>query len=244
LEVGLNLLITADPGARAHFVAAWLTDRLEPNHFDVGISSKSQDFVKNHTDWNNDFARNFSGVKIRVRTSFRKLYLHLYLFLIKNIMSEDLDQDPYGLACVNKMIESAKFWFHHDNQVDESLYDHVLEFADTFDRDCMIDLYQTRNRKQPGDQHLQAMDSINQNNLANIDKNHACHIGAMILEKEHTLGLREIDRIWSLEQIYQTTSKENLFETISSSIYQDNYGTSDLHGIGVNKITRSIHGLI
>lgn len=237
----MNLLITADPGARSNFVAAWLQDRLVPGLFDVGMHIAGG-FIKCHTDWNNEQARVFPGRKIRLQTSLHMLSLHLYLFLIKNVYPQITTMDPnqFSFEVTNKLIESAKEWFDHDRQIDTALYGRSISFADTFDRNCMIDLYRWYNRLQPSQNYVKILDDINYRNQISLSINHSCSISALILEKEHRLNLLEIERAWSLAAIYATTNQDELYATIDGTIHKDNYSRSDLFGMGVNQITRTL----
>lgn len=237
----MKLLITADPGARSNFVAAWLQDRLRPGLFDVGTQIGGG-FIKCHTDWNNQQASNFPGKKIRLQTSFDMLHLHLYLFLMKNVYPQipTMDPDQFSFAVTNKLIESAKEWFLHDQQIDQSLYGRVLTIADTFKRDCMIDLYQWYNGSLPVGDYVMVLDDVNQINLVSLPANHSCCISALILEKEHRLGLCEIERAWSLSEIYENTASDQLYATIDQVIHPDNYGRSDVFGQGVNETTKKL----
>jgi hypothetical protein len=235
----LNLLISADPGARANFIAAWLNGSLEKNLFDVGAKVKSV-FLKYHTDWNNTKAKNYRGKKIRIKPSFSMLDLHLYLFLIKNVYPQipELNSDQFSFDVTDKMIESAKEWFYHDQQIDLSFYDKVISFADTYDKDCLIELYQWFNNTVPSNTYLKILANVNKKNKINLSKNHSCRIASLILAKEHYFGLLEIDRFWSLKNIYKTTNTNDLYKTIKKLIHKNNYGKSDLHAVGCNDMTR------
>lgn len=237
----MNLLVTADPGARAHFVATWLNGDLCEPAFDVGSTIRTP-FVKQHTDWDNKIAAQFAGKKIRIKTSFQLLDLHLYLFLIKNVYPQnpDLDQNQFGFDVTSKMIESAKDWIYHDRQIDIALYDHVIQFSDTFDTDHMVDLYRWFNGRCPAADYVSMLSSCNQVSQIQLPPNHGCAVAAMILEKEYQLNLPEIDRYWSLLEIYRTTPQDDLYETISHAIFPDNYGRSDLYGVGVNERTKQL----
>lgn len=232
-------MICADPGARSNFVASWLYGDLTRPVFDVGSTIRTP-FVKQHTDWNNKIAAQFAGKKIRIKTSFQLLDLHLYLFLIKNVYPQipDLDQNQFGFDVTSKMIENAKDWLYHDRQIDIALYDHVMEFSHTFDTNHMVDLYRWFNGHQPAADYVRMLLSCNQVNQIQLPPNHGCAVAAMILEKEYKLNLPEIDRYWSLLEIYRTTPQDDLYETISQAIRADNYGRSDLHGVGVNERTK------
>lgn len=234
-----SLMICADPGARSHFVASWLQGDLIDSAFDVGLVNHTQ-FLKKHTDWNNCVAKQFNGKKIRIKTSFCMLDLHLFLFLIKNVYPQipGLNADQFSFDVTTKMIESAKDWLYHDQQVELCCYDRVLSFSDTFDSDCMIELYQWFNDGAPSDDYIEILHSCNQANKMTLPRNHSCVIAAMILEKEHRLNLPEIDRFWSLLDVYAKTEQNELYDTITGLICHSNYGKSDLHGIGVNERTR------
>lgn len=229
------LFILADPGARAHFVASWLLSDLTSAHYEIGTSIKSN-FTKWHNDWDNIHARNFNGVKIRIKPSFSLLSLHLYHFLIKNVyvLIPDLPQDPYKVIITDKLLESAKGWWYHDLQIDYSLYDKCINFNDTYSTDFMVDLFFWYNNKYPTIEQIKILEETNKLNYPTFDKNHAASIAAMVIEQEFKKELKEIDRYWSIEKIYRTTDPENLYETIYNSIVPENYGVSGSHGLGIN----------
>jgi hypothetical protein len=237
----LNLVITADPGARAHFIAAWLQNQLISGLFDVGTEIIPK-FTKLHNDWANEQVLILPGRKIRVQPSYHMLYLHMYLFLIKNVYPQipTMNRDQFSFDVANKMIESGKEWFYHDQQIDIALYDRTMTFADTFDRNYMIDLYQWYNNSPPTEQYIQILNEINNNNQIILSKNHSCNVSAMILEKEHRLGLREIERFWSLSDIYSSVEIEQLYDTIADAIHKDNYGRSDKFAVGINEMTAKL----
>lgn len=234
----MSLLICADPGARANFVAAWLQDQLQPGLFDVGAVIPAF-FRKLHTDWGNLETKIFPGKKIRIQTTYRMLDLHLYLFLKKNAYPQlpDLNKDEFSYDVTNKLIESAKEWFEHDRQIDAALYHKSFPFSHTFDTDFMIGLYHWFNRASPSRDMVDSLVSVNKHNMAHLPGNHSSRVAAMILEKENLQGLKEIERFWSLAAIYESNDRNTIYKTIWDAIHRDNYGKSDLYGIGVNDIT-------
>lgn len=230
------LLIHADPGARAHFVASWLKSELLIAEYDVGLKIKTS-FTKLHTDWNNVFAKEFNGTKIRIKPSFFMLPIHLHLFLIKNVYTQipNFPRDGFGFTTVEKLLETIKTWWYHDKQVDVSLYNKIINFSDTYNNDYMIELFKYYNDRYPSDQQISILKQTNILNFPNIDRNSACSVASMVIEQEYTNGFKEIDRYWSLQHIYKNTDTQHLYDTVYKSIIPENYGISDLHEIGINK---------
>lgn len=238
----MNLIICADPGARAHFVGAWLLGQLQASYYDVGINI-SCNFTKAHNDWNNEIVRSFQGQKIRIRTSENQqaLALHSYLFLTKNVYTQlpGFSKNGFDFNTTNKILETLKDWRWHNSQIDYSYYDTIIDFQDTYCSDFMINLYKLYNNRYPDKIEIENFEKTNELNRLMIDPNHSCSIAALIFCKERDLGLKEINRFWSLENIYQTTNKSYLYETVNDLIKDSNYGVSDLYGIGVNERTRN-----
>ena len=236
------LMICADPGARAHFVASWLLGQLRASSYDVG-SNISCEFTKYHTDWGNETAKNFIGRKIRIRTSENQqaLALHSYLFLTKNVYPQipEFPRHGFDFVTTNKILETLKDWRWHNSQIDYSCYDTVVDFQDTYCFDFMINLYQLYNNRYPDKIEIENFEKTNELNRPMIDANHSCSIATLIFCKERDLGLKEIDRFWSLENIYQITDRSCLYDTVNAVIKDSNYGVSNLHGIGVNERTRN-----
>jgi hypothetical protein len=219
-----KLIIHADGGARSGFVAAWLHDNLTHAGFHVGDTAKTS-FLKIHIPDNNETIKNLPGTKIRIKTTFDLLNLQLLLFLRKNVHTKyaDFTRDEYSLESFSKVYVYAKQFLELEKQVDYSLYDHIILFDDTFNMDKLIDLYYQYNNRYPKDDHINLAMQHNTMNQISIDTNHACNIAAMILETESKLGLLEENRCWSLPVLYNTTKKENLYETIKSMIVLTNY---------------------
>ena len=233
-------MISADPGARAHFVATWLLGQLRASYYDVG-SYISCRFTKSHTDWGNNTVRNFQGKKIRIKTSKNQqtLALHLYLFLTKNVYIQmpEFSQNGFDFVTTNKILETLKDWRWHDSQIDYSCYDMIVEFEDTYCADIMINLYKQYNSRYPDNIEILNLKKTNKLNHIIVDPNHSCSIAALIHCKERDLKLKEIDRFWSLENIYDTTERSCLNKTVNDIIKDSNYGVSDMHGVGVNERT-------
>lgn len=221
----MNLFICADPGARSQTLASWLSDELSEATFEPGIKFPTR-FHKAHTDFGNHLVKNHIGPKIRIRTGYKKLATHMYLFLIKNVYTQipDFSRNQFDLETATKMVESAKYWFDHDRQVDNDCYDHIINFEDTFDIEMMISLYSKIRDRSPSLESVETLKQTNKLNDPVLDKNHACEIAAMVLEKEKLLGLKEEERFWSFPDLYQVTSVDQLYDTISSRIVPDNYG--------------------
>ena len=230
------LMICADHGARAHFVGSWLLGQLRTSHYDVG-SNIFCEFTKSHTDWGNETVRSFPGQKIRIRTSEnqQELALHLYLFLTKNL--HEFSKNGFDFVTTSKILQTMKNWRWHDSQIDYSCYDTIIDFEDTYCLDFMINLYTHRNNHYPDKIEIENFEKTNELNRIIINPNHSCSIAALVYCKERDLGLKEIDRFWSLENIYQSTDKSCLYQTVNEVIKDCNYGISDLHSVGVNKRT-------
>lgn len=229
------LLILADPCARSDFLASWLTSNLNEAYYNVGFNV-AVPFTKLHTDWGNVSVKKFNGSKIRIKSTYAMFSTHLYLFLTKNVYLQipDFPNDGVGITTVEKLLEAGKNWWFHNMQVDYSCYDKIIKFNDTYNTDCMVELFCWYNNKLPSDQQISVLEETNRLNSPSVPNHHACSIAAMILEKEQTQGLKEIERYWSLEQIYATTDKENLYNTVCNAIIPKNYGISDFYKIGIN----------
>ena len=236
------LMICADPGARAHFVGSWLLGQLRASYYDIG-SNISCEFTKSHTDWGNETAKSFRGQKIRIRTSENQhaLALHSYLFLTKNVYPQlpEFSRNGFDFVTTNKILETMKDWRWHESQIDYSCYDTIIDFQDTYCLDFMINLYAHHNNRYPDKIEIENFEKTNELNRIIIDPNHSCSIAALIYCKERGLGLKEIDRFWSLENIYHTSEVSCLYQTVNEVIKDCNYGVCDLHGVGVNERTRN-----
>lgn len=221
----MNLFICADPGARAHTVAAWLQDQCHEPVFEPGIVLE-QKFQKAHTDWGNDLVRSHKGIRIRIRPSFAKMATHMWLFLVKNVYTTfpDFSRNHFDIETATKVTESAKYWLQHDQQIDNDLYDIVIRFEDTFDINILTELYVKIHNRPPADTSLAVIDRINHMNDPWLDPNHACSISAMVLKQEHEMGVEESDRFWSMPDLYRDTPQHMLCTTILSNIKHENYG--------------------
>lgn len=221
----MNLLVCADPGARSHTLAGWILGTLSRSVFEPGIVF-SQNFDKVHDDFGNTRAKKHTGVKIRIRPGYAKLSTHLYLFLIKNVYTQipNFSRNQFDLETATKVSEAAKYWFGHDQQIDNKIYDYVINFEDTYNLDLMIDLYYQIWKKYPEKNTIEILDQTNDLNNPVLDKNHACMVSAMVLEKENQLGLKEDQRFWSFPDLYQTVPESQLYDTILSHITPENYG--------------------
>jgi hypothetical protein len=220
----IKLLIHADPGARSHFVANWLHNKLDDAGFDVGVTSYTP-FVKIHYLENVSQLTTFLGPRIRIKPTFNKLALHLLLFLRKNVQVQlpNFTKDEFSLETFSKIYIFAKERFEHDNKLDYSLYSHVMNFEDTFNLEKLIDLYEKINGFAPSQINIDLAVRNNNINQIKLDPNHACSIAAMILETEAKLNLIEKNRHWSIPVLYETTPIEELYQTIKSKITIENY---------------------
>lgn len=221
----MNLLIHADPGARSGFIAAWLTGRLTTLAFDSGASLRPR-YLKIHNLQDVNILKNFSGIKIRVRPRIDSIDLHSLLFLRKNVYEQvpEFTRNEYSLETFTKLTHFSQEILEWDSELDYSLYNIVLNFADTFDNKYMIDLYKQVNNNDPTEQMIDMLLATNDLNNISIDKNHACSILKLCLTKENELGLKEQHRFWSIVDVYNSTPSDQLYNTVSESIVPGNYG--------------------
>jgi hypothetical protein len=215
----MPFLIHADPGARSGFISAWLQHNLEQYGFDVGKTSGTK-FFKIHRLVDNTQLTTFSGIRIRVKPTFNQMALWLLLFLKKNVYTQipNFTKDEFSLETFSKVYIFAKECFEHDANLDYSLYDHTITFADTFDMNKMAELYYKCLGQKPTQDHVEHAMHHNKLNQFYIDPNHACNIASIVLELESTLNLKEKDRRWSLPEIYKTTDISDLYNTIKLKI--------------------------
>jgi len=221
----MSLLIHADPGARSGFIAAWLTNRLTTLAFDSGTSFRPQ-YVKIHKLQDVNILKKFSGTKIRVRPRIESIDLHSLLFLRKNVYEQvpEFTRNEYSLETFTKLTHFSQEIFEWDRELDYSLYDIVLNFADTFNSKHMIDLYRQVNKIDPTEQMIDMLIATNDLNNILIDENHACSILKLCLAKEKELGLKEQHRFWSIVDVYNSTPSNQLYIKVSESIVPGNYG--------------------
>ena len=220
------MLICGDPGSRLGTFAAWIQNQLHKPVFEPGKELNGLlHYTKIHNDSQNSITSAFNGIKIRIKPSFNKLSTHLYLFLIKNVHTqiENFSKNQFDLETATKLTEAAQEWFLHDQQIDQSLYDIVLNFEDTYDVDYMIKIYKTINNCLPDTQLINNLIQTNMLNNPDLDKNHACVVSAMVLKKEQQLNLSEENRLWSFPGVYNTVDQNNLYDTISNLINHKNY---------------------
>jgi hypothetical protein len=220
------LLVHADPGARSGFISAWLQDDLAKAEFDVGISSGTK-FIKIHHFDDPEQIKNFSGTRIRIRPDFNKLNLQLLLFLRKNVHVQipNFTRDEFSLETFFKVYIFARDRLKQDSALDNSPYDHVLFFRDTFDIEKLIQLYQAVNQHEPSQMNIDYAIKNNKLNQIDMDPNHACNIASKILQAESTLKLQEKNRLWSLTEVYRHTQTADLYDTIMTLIAPENYQT-------------------
>ncbi len=225
METKLNLLIHADPGARSGFLAAWLTDKLTMLSFDTGLELKPN-FKKIHYLNHPTEIESFNGIKIRIKPKLESIDLHSLLFLRKNVYTQipEFTRDEYSLATFTKLTVFSKEIFEWDSKLDYSLYDHVLDFKNTFDSAFMKQLYTTITGHVASESSIKILEDTNKINQIQIDKNHACSILKLILTMEHQLELKEEHRFWSIVDIYNTIKIEDLYDTVRTSITPKNYG--------------------
>ena len=221
----MKLLIHADPGARSGFVAAWLTNKLDSVVFDVG-RELWLDFVKIHTLTDDTQIKNFNGTIIRIQPQVEFIDLLCLLFLRKNLHFQlpNFTRDEYSLETFSKLVEFFKEIFECESKLDYSLYDYVITFNDTFNTECMVDLYKKINNQNPTTDLINVLIKTNELNNIRLDKNHACSILKLIVLKELELGLKEQHRFWSIVDIYNSTPVSKLYDSVSESIDPKNYG--------------------
>ena len=219
-----NLLIHADPGARAHFVANWLSNKLDHAGFDVGATAFLP-FVKIHRLNDVYQLTSFQGPRIRIKPTFDKLDLHLLLFLRKNVHVQlpNFTKNEFSLETFTKVYIFAKECVDNNNNLDYSLYHYAINFEDTFDLEKLIDLYEKINGVTPSQTNINLAVRNNTINQIELDVNHACSIAAMVLETESKLNLLEKNRHWSIPVLYETTPVAELYQTVKSMITLEHY---------------------
>ena len=222
----MKLLIHADPGARSGFVAAWLLGQLTTTtEFDVG-SSIGPKFVKIHRLENINDVSQHNGLKIRIKPTVETIDLQCLLFLRKNIYNQipTFTRDEYSLETFTKLTHFSQEIFEWDQDLDYGLYNIALNFSDTFDTDFMIRLYRNVNLCDPSPLMIDNLIKTNNLNSIYIDKNHACSILKLCLDREQKLNLNEKNRFWSIVDIYNTISVNQLYDTVYNAIDPKNYG--------------------
>ena len=221
-----TLLIHADPGARSGFVAAWLTNKLGGNSFDVGVEDKPSFYKVHILGDDRKTVLNFPGVKIRIRPTYKKIDLHCLLFLRKNIHVQDPDftKDEYSLDTLSKLWSVMTECFEQDSALDLNMYDYTINFEDTYCTTTMVALYKKVNKQEPTEQQINALQSTNHVNTIHIDKNHSTTILKLCFEKEALLKLKESERFWSIIDVYNTTPVDKLYDTVLEKIKPENYG--------------------
>jgi len=221
----MNLLIHADPGARSQFLYAWITDQLYRPAFDIGSDTKIK-FHKIHRLDDPNYLKTFNGVKIRITPKKYSIDLHSLLFLRKNIHVQfpDFTKNEYCLETFTKLYEFSKEIFQWDSELDHTLYDHIIDFDDTFDNDFMLEFYHMINGRKATPAMIQSLTQTNRLNRLDIDKNHASSILKLVITQEDNLGLEEKHRFWSIVDVYQNTPVDGLHDEIQRLITPENYG--------------------
>jgi len=221
----MNLLIHADPGARAHFLAAWLTNKLTRVSFNSG-QTLFPVFTKIHRLERPSDVSEFDGVRIRIRPTLPSIDLLCLLFLRKNVHSlmPEFTRDEYSIETFTKLTHFAQEILQWDQALDYSVYDYVIDFPQTFDNEFMTEFYATVTGHKPIDWHVDVMRLNNLENQIHMDPNHACSILKLILTKEHHMGLKEEHRFWSIVNIYNNTATADLYDTVNKAIVPENYG--------------------
>lgn len=221
----MSILIHADPGSRSAFVAAWLTEQLTRTEFDVGLEIRPN-FVKIHRLENPAHIKKHDGLKIRIRPEIETIDIHSLLFLRKNVHTQipEFTRNEYSLETFTKLGVFSKEIFEWDSKLDYSLYNIVLNFVDTFNNEYMINLYKKVNGSDPTTAMIDTLIKTNELNHISIDKNHACSILKLCLVQEKKLNLNEENRFWSIVDIYNNNSVNQLYDTVYRAIDSKNYG--------------------
>ena len=221
----MNLLIHADPGARSGFLAAWLTDCLTKQSFDIGAELRPS-FYKIHRLLDPADIKTFNGIKIRIRPNLEHIDLLSLLFLRKNVYTQipDFPRDEYSLNTFTKLAHFSEEIFCWDSELDYSLYDYVIDFKDLYNNQFMEQFYTLVNKKTVSSHQINILEQTNKINTILIDKNHACSILKLTLTRELQLGFKEEHRFWSIVDIYNTTPVGKLYDTVYQAIKAENYG--------------------
>jgi hypothetical protein len=230
----VKLLIHADPGARSGFVGAWLQSNLNGRRFDVGeFSMHGSNYFKIHDCIDSTVIKNFDGIKIRIRPSRTLLHLSMLLYLRKNVHVQhpDFSKDEYDLETWTKVYTTHKTWLEQDSRYDLSLYDYVIDFEDTYNLEKMSSLFVKVNNRPPGDLMLKQFDLNNALNYIELDPSHSCVLAALVLNKEHKMGVGEEGRAWSICDIYQDYSKDQRHQALCDRLTLNNYKEGLCHEV-------------
>jgi hypothetical protein len=148
------------------------------------------------------------------------------LFLRKNVYKQipEFTRNEYSLETFTKLTHFSQEIFKWDQELDYTLYDIVIDFADTFNNDFMIALYKKVLGTYPTSAMIDMLVKTNELNCISIDQNHACSILKLCLAQEQKLSLKEEHRFWSIVNIYNTTAIDQLYTTVLKSIVPSNYG--------------------
>jgi hypothetical protein len=141
-----------------------------------------------------------------------------------HVQLPDFTRDEFCLDTFTKLTHFAQELFENDAQLNYSVYDYIINFEDTFDTQCMIDLFQQINNKSPTAAEIDMLLQTNQLNSITIEKNHSTSILKLCLEKEEQLSLKESERFWSIVDVYNTVDCELLYDVVSDKIKTENYG--------------------
>ena len=131
--------------------------------------------------------------------------------------------NEYSLDTFTKLTNFSQEIFKWDQELDYKLYDIVVDFANTFDTEYMINLYRKIVGQLPTQEMINMLVKTNDLNQISIDKNHACSILKLCLTQEHKLGLKEEHRCWSIVDVYNTTPVDQLYDKVMNSIKAENY---------------------
>lgn len=223
------ILIHGSPGVRLGFINAFLTDKLQHDMYDVG---QQIPLYKFHT-YNEEKIREFKGKKIYIKLSNDLLFLHMFLFFEKNILTQIPEFQNFHYTHRNlfdKFYYSSKMWFENEKINNFTLYDHIIPFEKTYDIDYLVKLYKEFNGTPPSDVLLESAKSTNKKNFPDIPKNHAARVAALVFNFEYKNNFTDKDRRWAINEIapFEHNSGEcldpnNFFDNVNNQLKVENY---------------------
>lgn len=184
------LCIVGDPGSRNHFVAGWILDNLHIS-YDHGYNRNT--FLKYHPGINSEKKIKSLIEKynvIRILPRFKKIDLHLFLFLTKNIykLYPQFVSKEYDIETFYKVFCAAKEWFSIDKKICHLNFHYEINFEDTFDLNFMINLYETVNNKKPTQKNINKFIECNELNSIMIPQDHSCSLAKLVLDIENNIN--------------------------------------------------------
>lgn len=171
-----NLLVLAEPGARAGFVGNWLMGTLKESHYDVGIELGHTHFLKKH--YNGANQDEFTGIidgyySIAVISDFDKLDLLLKLYYDKCISDNsttDINEVLVGL------LSAAERYIANARKLDRAMFDDTIKFSDTFNQERLNEIYYKFNKSYPTKAQIKIAEETNRINTIDLDDNHPCSV--------------------------------------------------------------------